>query len=134
MPNEELILLKRYDYNKYRDYDVNPERRTWTDLITISALDVYAFHGTAYIVSTYWYNKYYSDMGDRCLDLVLKVYPVDPADVDNEEKVRAIAKDTHGFIYRPTSQAIDDRTEETFTESIHRYVIRALTAFLEQNG
>ena len=153
MENNELTLLKRYKYDKREKYDVDEERRTSTTTVRVSALDVYDYNGTPYIVSVSWYNAEYDERRDYYYrSLTLTVYPIDTADVGNEARVRAIEANEKGFEWRasvgpylPTSYSddrdrngdydslyFDTRNEENFTSSLCSRVISAIMAYLKR--
>ena len=152
---DKLKLLKRYQYDLTRQYDADPETRTITNLVMLDVLDVYEYDGTTYIVFISWYNKEYDEHGDYYYrSLLLKVYPVDAADVDDETRVRAIMAEGNGFKkelsvgpYLPTSYGDDrgrdgnydclyfsTRSEENFTKDIRSRVIFALNEYLAEKS
>ena len=135
MTDNKLKLLKRYQYDRRKEDDVNEERRTWTTLVTVSALYVYDYNGISYVVSVYWYDKYYSDMNEYYRSLDLIVYPIAADDADSEEKVRRVAEGTAGFKMNLGNKSfldssLDTRSEEYFTDSIYNYVSRAIEVYL----
>ena len=135
MTDNKLKLLKRYQYDRRKEDDVNEERRTWTTLVTVSALYVYDYNGNSYVVTVYWYDKYYSDMNEYYRSLDLVVHPIGVDDADNEEKVRRVAEGTAGFKMNLGNKSfldssLDTRSEEYFTDSIHSYVTRAIEEYL----
>ena len=132
MATKELKLLKRYKYDKNENYDVYEERRAWSSKTTVLAVDAYDYGGTPYIVSTYWYCSGSSDreVSDYYRDLTFKIYPIDIADVDDEQKVMSIAE-TKGFKKQvDRAPHLDTRSEENFTESIKYYLIGAMHSYL----
>jgi len=97
MTDDKLKLLKRYQYNKRKEYDADEETRTITNRQWVDALYVYEYDGTPYIVSVYWSNTEYGEWTDYyCRTLTWRVYPINSAGVDDETKVRAIVADTKG--------------------------------------
>ena len=134
MTDNKLKLLKRYQYDRRKEDDVNEERRIWTTLVTVSALYVYDYNGNSYVVSVYWYDKYYSDMNEYYRSLDMTVYSISD-DADSEEKVRRVAEGTAGFKMNLGNKSfldssLDTRCEEYFTDSIHSYVSRAIEEYL----
>lgn len=134
MTDNKLKLLKRYQYDRRKEDDVNEERRIWTTLVTVSALYVYDYNENSYVVSVYWYDKYYSDMNEYYRSLDLTVYSIGD-DADSEEKVRRVAEGIAGFKMNLgnksfSDSSLDTRSEEYFTDSVHSYVTRAIEEYL----
>jgi len=130
---KQVKLLHRYHYDKSETHDKSDDGYSWSASETVSALDVYDYNGTPYIVSTDWYYEGSGDMADsdHYRSLSFLVYPVEPTDVEDEEKVRGIVADTKGYENRVSDYPnVNIRDEDSFTSSIRPHVIGAIQAYL----
>lgn len=132
MLNNKLELLKSYEFDKRETHNRDDSEGTWSATENVTALHTYSYRGNAYIVLTVWYYSGEGDMADsdHYRSLSFRVYPIDLADAESEERVRQIMSGTEGFESHAGGYPnIDIRTEDSFTRYISDKVKGAIDEY-----